>query len=167
MVFAHLRHVVVPLMGVLFAAPLGTLVAQAAPAHDLATLNFMAGCWEMSGASPRVTNESWMAPRGGLMLGMSRTVVRDTAREFESLRIERRRGVATYVAQPGGGARTAFAATVFTDSLVVFANPAHDFPQRILYRRAGRDSLVARIEGDQGGTVRGFDFPMRRVNCVP
>jgi hypothetical protein len=167
MIAAHTKRVVFSLGLLLAVAPLQAIASQAASAHDLATLQWMAGCWEMSGSSPRVTNESWMAPRGGLMLGMSRTVVRDTAREFEALRIERRRGVATYVAQPGGGAPTAFAATTFTDSLVVFANPAHDFPQRILYRRAGRDSIVARIEGDQGGTVRGFDFPMRRVNCVP
>jgi hypothetical protein len=163
---SYVTRIVALLTASLALVPIGTLASQAAPAHDLATLKWMAGCWEMSGASLRVTNESWMAPRGGLMLGMSRTVEGDTAREFEALRIERRRGVATYVAQPGGGAPTAFGATTLTDSLVVFANPAHDFPQRILYRRLTRDSIVARIEGDQGGSVRGIDFPMRRVNCV-
>jgi hypothetical protein len=53
-----------------------------------------------------------------------------------------------------------------SDSAVAFANPEHDFPQRILYRRVGADSLIARIEGKQGDKVRGIDFPMTRVACA-
>ena len=41
-------------------------------------------------------------------LGVSRTVIREVAREFEFLRIEPRGGTPTYVAQPGGGTATAF-----------------------------------------------------------
>ena len=100
------------------------------------------------------------------MLGMSRTLVRGTAREFEFLRIVLRDSVPTYLAQPGGGAPTAFAAVLVSDTAVLFANPSHDFPQRIVYRKVGADSLVARIEGDQGGQVRGMNFPMKRVACV-
>ncbi len=100
------------------------------------------------------------------MLGMSRTVVRDVAREWEALRVELKDGVATYLAQPGGRPATPFPATALTDSSVTFANPSHDFPQRILYRKVGADSLVARIEGDQGGQVRGMNFPMKRVACA-
>ncbi|MDP2958801.1 MAG: hypothetical protein Q8N53_20420 [Longimicrobiales bacterium] len=49
---------------------------------------------------------------------------------------------------------------------LVFENLQHDFPQRILYRPLGLDSLVARIEGPRRDGPRGFDFPMRRVSCV-
>jgi hypothetical protein len=48
-----------------------------------------------------------------------------------------------------------------SDSGFTVENPAHDFPQRISYRKRGADSLLARIEG---GT-RDIDFPMRRVAC--
>jgi hypothetical protein len=106
-----------------------------------------------------------MAPSGGLMMGMSRTVVRDTAREFEHLRIELTKGIPTYVAHPSGQSEAAFAAIAVSDTAVLFSNPAHDFPQRIEYRRITRDSLVARIEGAIGGGVRGVDFPMHRVAC--
>ena len=144
--------------------PLAARWACTQPARDVDRLRWMAGCWELV-AGERVTHEQWMAPLGGLMLGMSRTVVRDSVREYEQLRIETRSGVATYVAHPSGQTTTAFAATSVTDTSVVFANPGHDFPQRIVYRRLGSDSLVARIEGDRGGTVRGMNFPMRRVAC--
>jgi len=142
----------------------GRLAGQQA-AIDVGVLGWMAGCWQLEGRG-RVTQEQWMAPRGGMMLGMSRTVVRDTAREWEHLRIGRQDGKVVYVARPSGQAETTFTAETVSDSAVMFANPAHDFPQRIRYRRVGTDSLVARIEGDQGGRTRGMDFPMRRVDCV-
>lgn len=99
------------------------------------------------------------------MMGMSRTVSGDTVREFEHLRIETRGGKPTYVAHPSGQAESAFAAETVSDTLVVFANPAHDFPQKISYRKVGSDSIIARIEGPRGGQVRGINFPMRRVPC--
>lgn len=133
-------------------------------AQDAQRLGWMAGCWELrSGA--RVVHEQWMAPLGGMMLGMSRTVVRDTVRESEQLRIENRGGRLSYVARPEGRPETVFTAATVTDSLVVFSNPDHDFPQRISYRVRGADSLVARIEGDQNGSARGVNFPMRRIGC--
>lgn len=147
----------------LLLAVLPQVAAAQAPA-DLDRLAFMSGCWELR-TPTRVTHEQWMAPLGGLMVGMSRTVVRDAAREWEALRVEIRDGVVTYAAQPGGRPPTYFAAVAITDSTVTFANPTHDFPQRILYRTSGADSLIARIEGDQGGQLRGLTFPMRRITC--
>ncbi len=127
-------------------------------------LQWMAGCWELR-AGPRVIHEQWMSPLGGLMMGMSRTVVRDTAREFEHLRVESRGGTTSYIARPSRQAETVFPAVTLSDTMVVFSNPGHDFPQRIIYRARGTDSLVARIEGDQNGQVRGMNFPMRRISC--
>ena len=52
-----------------------------------------------------------------------------------------------------------------TDSAVTFENLAHDFPQRVMYRRVGGDSLVARVEGTRAGRTRGVDFAYRRAAC--
>jgi hypothetical protein len=71
-----------------------------------------------------------------------------------------------YVAQPSGQKETEFRGTHASDTLLAFENPAHDFPQRIMYRRRGADSVVARIEGPgRDGATRGIDFPMRRARC--
>jgi hypothetical protein len=156
------RCVTIATAGVLLLLP--AAASLEAQARDVATLRWMSGCWELRSGS-RVTHEQWMAPRASQMMGMSRTVARDTVREFEMLRIELRGGVPTYVAMPSGQKEALFAATVLTDTAVVFENPAHDFPQRIRYRRVGADSLVARIEGTTSGRTRGIDFPMRRISC--
>lgn len=160
-----MKHFPAGLVGAVVCLGLSAAPAVAQATDGVSQLKWMAGCWELR-AGARVVHEQWMAPLGGMMLGISRTVVRDTVREFEQLRVENRAGQATYVARPSGQAETAFTATTVTDTLVMFSNPAHDFPQRIIYRMRGADSLVARIEGDQGGQVRGMNFPMQRVSCV-
>lgn len=149
---------------VAIAGLMGADQARAQAGDGVGRLGWLAGCWELR-AGARLTHEQWMAPLGGLMMGMSRTVVRDTTREFEYLRIEVRAGSVAYVARPSGQTETVFPAATVSDSLVIFSNPEHDFPQRIIYRPRGTDSLVARIEGNRNGQVRGIDFPMRRTGC--
>jgi hypothetical protein len=128
-------------------------------------LSWLAGCWRQT-AGNRVVDEQWMAPRAGLMLGMSRTVRDDTVLvEFEQLRITDHGAGAVFHAEPSGQPPADFTAATVSDSMVTFANPAHDFPQRIIYRRRGADSVVARIEGTRGGQMRGVDFPYVRVAC--
>lgn len=107
-----------------------------------------------------------MPPEGGLMMGASRTVSGGAVREFEQLRLRQEGDRLVYVALPSGQQETPFTSTEVTDSGFTVANPAHDFRQRIICRRRGADSLVARIEGPGQGGVRGIDFPMRRVACT-
>lgn len=137
----------------------------AATSQDVSRAAWLSGCWELR-AGGRTTQEQWMLPAGGAMLGMSRTIVRDTVREWEHLFLGPTAGGIAYVARPSRQAETVFPAVQLTDSLLVFENPAHDFPQRILYRLRGNDSVIARIEGMRGGQLRGVDFPYRRVACT-
>lgn len=139
------------------------LRAQQAPAAA-DDVGWMAGCWQARSGG-RVVEEQWMAPRGRTLLGMSRTVAADSTVAWELMRIVERGGRLVFQADPSGQAPAEFAATEGGPGRVVFADPAHDFPQRIVYRRAGADSLVARIEGERGGAVRGVDFRYARVPC--
>ena len=143
-----------------FACPLR---AQATAVQQL---SWMAGCWRQSNpASGRTIDEQWMAPSGRMMLGMSRTVRGDSAIEYEHLQIVERAGRAVFHAELSGQAPADFEARSVSDSAVTFENPAHDFPQRVIYRRRGRDSLIARIEGARNGRTRGVDFPYSRAAC--
>jgi hypothetical protein len=129
-------------------------------------LGWIAGCWRQSNAAnARTIDEQWMTPRGGTMLGMSRTVRRDSLVELEHLQILEQNGRVVYHAEPGGQPPADFEGRLVTDTLVLFENPTHDFPQRILYRRRGPDSLIARIEGSRNGHTRAVDFPYVRVPC--
>jgi hypothetical protein len=154
-------------------APLLLVAALAADAAvpkapvSLSSLTWLAGCWQRN-TPDRVVEEQWMAPAGGVMLGMSRTVRTADGGlvEFEQVRIEARGDSAVYVAHPARQAMAMFTAIAYNDSLILFENRAHDFPQRVGYRRVGADSLEAWIEGPgKEGTTRKVDFPYRRVAC--
>lgn len=136
-----------------------------APPGPLARIAWLTGCWERR-AGARLVEEQWMAPRGGMMLGMSRTVRGDTLVEYEQLRIYERGGSLVYAAAPSGQEPAEFVSTALTDSMIVFGNPAHDFPQRIVYRRAGPDSLAASVEGLSRGKPRTVSFPYARTPCL-
>lgn len=134
--------------------------------NRLTPLGWLAGCWEAR-SPQRVILEMWMPPDGNLMLGASRTVSggNGEVREFEHMRLAWQGDSLVYTAIPSGQKETSFRGGAASDSGFTVANPAHDFPQRILYRRRGADSLVARIEGPGPNGVRGIDFPMKRVEC--
>jgi hypothetical protein len=94
---------------------------------------------------------------------------------FEFLRIEISGNRAVYVAQPGGGVPTRFDLIESGAQSVRFANPAHDFLERIAYRRDG-DVLTAMIDdGSDSGQRMSWRWhrcggkiqPMRRGSSGP
>ena len=138
--------------------------ARATPA-TVTQVGWMAGCWERVAGTRRI-EEQWMAPRGGVMIGMSRTVRGDTLIELEQVRIETRGPALVYIASPLRQATAEFTGSVTSDGTAVFENPAHDFPSKISYRRQGADSLIASIAGQRGGKARTIEYPYRRVTCA-
>ena len=147
------------------AALLGLGVAGAAMDGSRPELPaWLAGCWELrQGARHGV--EMWMPPEAGLMLGASRTTKDGQVREFEQLRLELAGDTLVYTAVPSGQTEAAFRSVEITETGFTVANPAHDFPQRIGYRRQGTDSLIAWIEGPGKDGVKRIKYPMRRMDC--
>ncbi|MDR6833151.1 MULTISPECIES: DUF6265 family protein [unclassified Sphingopyxis] len=126
------------------AAGLGALLMAASPAANVQDLGWLAGQW-VSEADGRWTEESWTAPRGGVMLGHSRSGRGDVLRDFEFLRIVRGTdGALAYMAQPQGGAPVVFRLVRRDTARATFENAAHDYPQRIAYVRTG-ETLTATI----------------------
>lgn len=135
---------------------------QAGTALD--QLGWLAGCWT-SHEGGRQIDEQWMKPLGGTMMGMSRTVAGGRTVESETLVIRQAGDGITYIAKPSGQPEASFTLTAAGPDEVRFENPAHDFPQRIMYRLLPDGSLRARVEGTRDGKVRGIDFPMQRAMC--
>ncbi len=124
---------------------------------------WMAGCWRQESPN-RVADEMWMTPAGGVVLGVSRTVANGRTVAHEFMQIREDAGRVVFIAQPAGQAEATFTLLTQGPRDVVFENPAHDFPQRVMYRLDG-DTLVGRIEGSQNGKPRSVDYPMRRTPC--
>lgn len=134
--------------------------------QDVKNLSWMTGCWEMSDKGETVT-EQWTKPGGQTMFGISRTIKNEKTTGFEFLRIVQNTDGIFYIARPSGAKEeTSFKLAKLSEKEAVFENPAHDFPQTIIYRLTDANSLFARVEAkDKNGKVSGFDIPMKKAKC--
>ena len=147
-------------MKAILAMAAAAVLAAASPAATVDDLAWLAGQWSRE-EGERWTEESWTPPRGGVMLGHSRSGRGDALREFEFLRVQAGAdGVPAYIAQPGGRAPVAFALVRRDATSATFENPSHDYPQRIAYARTG-DTMTATISLIDGSKPMRWTFRRR------
>lgn len=122
-------------------------------------LAWLQGTWIRIEGDRRV-DEVWMAPAGDAMLGIGRTVAGDRVVNFEFMRIEETEpGTIVFHGSPDGRCPpTPFPMVELTGERVVFENPAHDFPSRVIYWRDTNRALHARIEGKVNGEPRQMNW---------
>lgn len=154
-----------PLPLILLSLFLALPTAAAEPVAD--DLAWLSGQW-LGGDGNERTEEHYMRPAGGVIAGMSRTVRTGKAPQIEFIRIAPGDdGRLAYHAHPLGQAPASFALVESAPGLAVFANPRHDFPQKIIYRRTG-DSLTAIIEGPgRDGTPKRISWTWRLAGQAP
>lgn len=161
---SHIRLLSLP-AALLAACALATSIAHAAEQPAVASLAWLAGCWNSENAEPG-SGEQWMPLAGNSLLGMSRTVRGGNTVAHEFMRMAPAPdGTLTFFAQPSGKPAASFSVLSVSPHAVVFENLEHPFPQRILYRFEPPAKLHASIEGTRNGTTRRIDYPMVRVSC--
>jgi uncharacterized protein DUF6265 len=137
------------LLALLLLAAVPDCPAARADSPGLAQLSWLTGAW--SGDDGGTLNEEvWMTPSGGMMLAMHRDTAGGKATGFEFLRIEEDAQGLVYRAMPEGRPATDFRRVAQGPGCIIFENPQHAFPRRILYWREGAN-LHARIEGTRQG----------------
>jgi hypothetical protein len=138
--------------------------AKAPPPPVIAKVAWLAGSWRLEKAG-RVVEEQWMAPAGGVMLGMGRTIAKGKMVEYEFTQIrEGPGGELFFIAQPSGQKEAAFKVLTMADNAIVFENKEHDFPQTIGYALQADGSLLAFIEGAAAdGTTKRIEFAYQKV----
>ena len=95
------------------------------------------------------------------MIGAARIGKGDGLGVFEHTRILRKAdGTLAFFAQPFGRPAAEFPMVAAGERMIEFANPAHDYPQRIDYVRAG-DTLTATISAIDGTKARSWSFRRR------
>lgn len=144
---------------------IATLLISLSAAADISRLSWMSGCWAYDDAEPG-SGEYWMPPVGGTMFAVSRSIRDSRTVAFEYLRIEESaEGSLALFASPSGQSPARFDMVSLTNNEVVFENPEHDFPQRMVYSLTQDGRLIGRIEGQSNGRPKSIDFPMSRIDC--
>ncbi len=117
-------------------------------------LNWLAGCWV---TPDHKTQEVWVVDDERSLMGFAVSINDDKVGFYEILRIELDSSDKwVYKAHPSGQAPASFVAVQISKYSVVFANPDHDYPQEIRYRREG-DRLYASVSLLGGDNPNSFD----------
>jgi len=123
----------------------------------LPNLGWLEGDWCTAVERGRQQCETWNPARNGVMEGRARLVMDGTARPGEAMRITLEPGTSVFAATPAGQAAVLFRQVERSDNSITFANPGHDYPQRIRYWRRG-EQLVAEIALADGTRPRRWVF---------
>ena len=130
---------------------LASLIAAAVATQNPALPAFMTGCWNLVDGE-HWTQECWMAPKAGIMLGASREGKGNELNSWEQLRIEQvPDGKLTLYASPEGRDWVPFEARTVSATAVEFVNAEHAFPQRIRYEiKSGRlEAEISLLNGSK------------------
>ena len=129
---------------------------------EIADLGWIAGNWirEEDGT---VSEHLWLAPRGQVIVGLQRDTLDGITHHTEFVEIREGPNGIVFHVYPVGQAPTDFFLVWADERRMLFENPDHDFPQRILYWTEGGSVLVARIEGRVNGHIRSVEWRWRRA----
>lgn len=141
------------------------LAAPVLASEQIALPDWLHGAWSEAREGGRWADEFWTPPRGGLMIGAARVGDGERITVFEHSRIVRMPdGNLVFIAQPFGNAAAHFPLVASGDNMLEFANPAHDYPQRIRYWREGKD-LRARVSLMDG--TKAMEWRYRPMGARP
>jgi ketosteroid isomerase-like protein len=134
----------------------GSSSTGTAPADPLAPIAWLEGRWQTAApADPAAEHWTRVGPS---LHGVGFTTKGGRTSFFEVLLIHHKDGGLVYTAMPGGRRIVDFPAREIGDRSAVFANPTHDFPQTLHYRRAG-DGLAATAAAP-GATAQEFAWQL-------
>lgn len=152
-------------LGVAAAAAASGMRAQEAE-RPLAALAFMAGCWRGDAGVDKTIEEQWTAADSDVMLATTRYLDDNTGstRGWEFSRIAADSAGITLFPAPLGTQQGRFRMAPSPAGEARFQDPAHDFPKRIIYRRADERTLVVSLDAGEG-SQEAMEFRLERVPC--
>lgn len=152
------------LLTMLLLATLTDAVSQDASAR-FKQLQAIIGNWSMQ-TKKGIIYESWSQASDSSLTGKSYRIVGEDSLLLEELGLVRKGNDIFYipaVRNQNGQEPVTFKLLKVENDNYVFDNPAHDFPQRIIYHLPKSNTMHAWIEGMDKGIYRKSDFYYKKV----
>ncbi len=135
------------------------------PVSTVVDINGLLGEWQdIQDSGGTIFHERWERIPDGSMAGVGTVLSGQDTVFIEHLGILNIKGKLHYAATVGSqnsGEAVLFELTHDRDSLV-FTNPAHDFPQRIMYAPSGDDGWNVEVSGTNNGKTRTERYRFKR-----
>ena len=132
---------------------------------QLENANWFIGRWE--NATPEMTfTEIWKKANDSTYTAESFVLVSKDTVFYESVDLLQKNDSLFYtvsVRNQNNEKPVSFYLTKSNNNQLIFENPKHDFPNKIMYNKINNDSIVATIEGIKNGKTQSETFPMKRT----
>ena len=133
--------------------------------QNLEMADWLLGEWGNRSTQGELT-ERWRKDNDSIFRGESYFVLNDMDTVFaETVVLGETNGQLAYtvtVSDQNNAKPVRFEMTSISDKQIIFENPKHDFPSKIIYSRVGNDSLKAEISGTKDGKPASEQFAMKR-----
>lgn len=127
--------------------------------------NWLIGKWGHTSKEGTLT-ETWVKTNDSVYKGATYFVVGGKDTVFaETVDLIQENDKLAYIASVPGQNKekpVRFDMTSISDNTIIFENPAHDYPNKIVYNKIGNDSVFAEIFGVQKGKPATEKFAMKR-----
>ena len=127
--------------------------------------NWLIGRWENNSKEGNLS-EFWSKANDSTFHGESYFVIGKDTVFGEKVELKQRGNDFIYearVAKQNDEKPVPFKMTSSSENEMIFENPAHDYPNKIVYQKVSNDSLVAEIFGNKDGKTKSEVFKMKRV----
>jgi len=139
-------------------------VSNPKPQSKTEVVHWFLGKWE-NNSEQGDFKEIWKQENDSLLKGESYVTVKGDTVFHENVDLVAKQDSLFYVVSVKGENSEQPVSFYMTESSahkVVFENPKHDFPTKIIYEKINNDSIVASISGKQNGKEVVEKFPMKK-----
>ncbi len=150
--------------GLCYAASLNAQSSSKKTGNTIEKAAWLLGTWEQT-TSKGIVYETWTHGNDGTFNGKSYLLKASDTVVLETIKLVQQQEGLFYiptVSNQNNRQPVSFKCSKITVTEMVFHNPVHDFPQKITYRKTGKNSLIATISGTQNGQMKSRDFVMKR-----
>ena len=128
---------------------------------------WMVGCWQAKSARDGATiNETWLAPRGGTLMGIGQTYREDKTVAWEAMRMYNEGDAVKLWLRPGLRNELTLTLEAAGDNFAAFSLKEGDSTTKLRYERKSATEMLATFRLEQGDNRRGADFAFAKVECT-
>ena len=130
----------------------------------LEKMNWLVGSWEQKLPDGTLV-ESWTKENDSTFSGKSYFVKDKDTIHAESVVLTQKKEELFYIPTVTGQNNdepVTFKLTSDIENIFTFENPAHDYPQKITYKKVNDSNMLASISGKQQGKETSESYPMKR-----
>lgn len=141
-----------------------TIIFRQKNYSQLEKANWFLGRWKNNSPEGNLS-ESWKKINDSTFFGESYFVIKKDTVFVETIQLEERNSKLSYIVtvpNQNDEKPVSFELTRSNTAQMVFENPNHDFPDKIIYNQVGNDSLLAEISGMKDGKIKKEVFRMKK-----